>query len=251
MSDTLNVTSNFMTTATDIQNIIEKYNAGHRYFLNLDFDKGEKLTGQLVADTTFDNCCFSVDFSKTDFTNSKFTNCNLKCCDFSNCNLTNTLFENCSLESAEFKNAKIEGISLTNCNCYGQVVTLDKTTGKLETYKDPLVKELYDNVPEFSKVSDHLNDELLYVVYGELSLKLFDDIVTNNETTDFTIKCFQFFNLLGDRKDENIDNLLVVGIYEGLYANKKCNNIARQLLTGRNKDIYEHWMKNGNIRAEY
>ena len=96
-----------------------------------------------------------------------------------------------------------------------------------------------------------MNDDLLYTVYGELSLKLFDDIVTNNETTDFTIKCFQFFNLLGDRNDENIDNLLVVGIYEGLYANKKCNNIARQLLTGRNKDIYEHWMKNGNIRAEY
>ena len=64
-------------------------------------------------------------------------------------------------------------------------------------------------------------------------------------------KCFQFFNLLGDRKDDSIDNLLVVGIYEGLYANKKCNDIARQLLTGRNKEIYEHWMINGNIRAEY
>jgi hypothetical protein len=240
-----------MTTTTDIQSILEKYKSGHRYFLNLDIDNGEKLTGELLAETTFDNCCFSVDFSDTDFTNSKFANCNLKCCDFSNCNLTNTIFENCSLESAEFKYAKIDGTVLSNCYCYGQIVVLDKTTGELETPKAPLVKELYDNVPEFSKVADHLNDELLYVVYGELSLKLFDDIVTNNETTDFTIKCFQFFNLLGDRKDENIDNLLVVGIYEGLYANKKCNNIARQLLTGRNKDIYEHWMKNGNIRAEY
>lgn len=240
-----------MTTTTDIQSILEKYKSGHRYFLNLDIDKVEKLTGELLAETTFDNCCFSVDFSDTDFTNSKFANCNLKCCDFSNCNLTNTIFENCSLESAEFKNAKIDGTVLSNCHCYGQIVVLDKTTGELETPKAPLVKELYDNVPEFSKVADHLNDELLYVVYGELSLKLFDDIVTNNETTDFTIKCFQFFNLLGDRKDEKIDNLLVVGIYERLYANKKCNNIARQLLTGRNKDIYEHWMKNGNIRAEY
>lgn len=240
-----------MTTTIDIQSILEKYKSGRRYFLNLDIDKGEKLTGQLLAETTFDNCCFSVDFSDTDFTNSKFANCNLKCCDFSNCNLTNTIFENCSLESAEFKNAKIDGTSLTNCNCYGQVVTLDKTTGKLETYKDPLVKELYDNIPEFSKIADHINDELLYMVYGELSLKLFDDITTNNETTSFTVKCFQFFNLLGDRKDESIDNLLVVGIYEGLYANKKCNDTARQLSTGRNKDIYEHWMKNGNIRADY
>ena len=240
-----------MTTTTDIQNIIEKYKAGHRYFLNLDFDKGEKLAGQKLADTTFDNCCFSVDFSRTDFTNSKFANCNLKCCDFSNCNLTNTIFENCSLESAEFKNAKIDGTTLINCHCYGQIVTLEKTTGEVETYKDPLVKELYDNIPEFSKVADHLNDDLRYTVYGELSLKLFDDIATNTETTSFTVKCFQFFNLLGDRKDESIDNLLVVAIYEGLYANKKCNDIARQLLIGRNKDIYEHWMKNGNILADY
>jgi len=240
-----------MTTTTDIQNILEKYKSGHRYFLNLEIDKGEKLNGQLLADTTFENCCFSVDFSGTDLTNSKFANCNLKCCDFSNCNLTHTIFENCFLESADFKNAKIDGTTLTNCHCYGQIVTLDKTTGDLETYKDPMVKELYDNIPEFSKVADHLNDDLLYTVYGELSLKLFDDITTNTETTSFTVKCFQFFNSLGDRKDESIDNLLVVGIYEGLYANKKCNDIARQLLTGRNKDIYEHWMKNGNIRADY
>jgi len=245
------VTSNFMTTTTDITNIIENYNAGHRFFINLDFDKGEKMTGQLLADTTFKNCCFSVDFSQSDLTNTKFVDCNLKCCDFSHSNLTNTVFENCSLESAEFKNAIIENTIFNNCHCFGQLVILDRVTGELETFKDPLVKELYDNVPEFSKIADHLNDELLYVVYGELSLKLFDDITANGETTNFTLKCFQFFNLLGDRNDESIDNLLVVGVYEGLYANKKCNKIARQLLTGRNKDIYEHWMKNGNIRADY
>lgn len=240
-----------MTTVTDIMNIIEKHKAGLRYFINLDFGKGEKLTRQFLSDTTFENCCFSVDFSETDFSNSRFANCNLKCCDFTDCNLTNVIFENCSLEGAEFKNAKIDGIKLNNCYCFGQVVALDTKTRELETAKDPLVKELYENVPEFSKVADHLNDDLLYVVYGELSLKLFEEIRTNNETTNFTSKCFQFFNLLGDRNDENIDNLLVVGVYEGLYANKKCNDIARQLLTGRNKDVYEYWMKNGNIRAEY
>jgi hypothetical protein len=165
--------------------------------------------------------------------------------------LTNTIFENCELENVEFRNAKIDGTSLTNCHNSGQLVILDKSTGELETCVDPLVKELYENVPEFSIDADHLNDELAYVVYGELSLKLFTTITTNNETTNFALKCFQFFNLLGDRKDVSIDNLLLVGIYEGLYANKKCNDIARQLLTGRNKEIYEHWMINGNIRAEY
>ncbi len=116
---------------------------------------------------------------------------------------------------------------------------------------DTLVQELYDNVPEFSKMTDHENDELTYVVFGELSLRLFEDITTNNQTTDFTKKCFVFFNLLGDREDIEIDNLLIVGIYEGLYANKKCNRVAREFLTGKNKELYEYWMINGNIRADY
>ena len=231
--------------------IIEEYNAGHRFFINLEFDKGEKLNRQLLSDSIFENCCFSVDFSQTDFTNTKFTNCNLKCSDFSGCNLTNTTFENCSLESTDFKNARIYGTRLNNCHCYGQVVTLNTFTGELETFKDSLVNELYDNVPEFSKVAEHLNDELPYIVYEELGTKLFEDITTYNGTTNFTLKCFQFFNLLGDRNDENIDNLLVVGVYERLYVNKKCNDISLQLLEGRNKDIYEHWMINGSIRADY
>jgi hypothetical protein len=238
-------------TTTDIQYIIEKYKTGHRYFINLDFDKGEKLSGQILTDTTFDNCCFSVDFSQTDFTNAKFINCNLKGCDFSLCNLTKAIFENCSLESVEFKQANIIETSLTNCHCYGQSVSFNKVTGEIETFKDPLVKELYDNVPEFNKLADHSNDELPYSVYGELSIKLFENIIASNQVSDFTKKCFQFFNQLGDRQDDSLDNLLVVGIYEGLYSNKKCNDIARQLLTGRNKDIYEHWMINGNIRSDY
>jgi hypothetical protein len=60
-----------MTNITDIQNLVQNYNFGHRYFINLDFDKGEKLTRQILTDTIFDNCCFSVDFSETDFTPSR------------------------------------------------------------------------------------------------------------------------------------------------------------------------------------
>ena len=240
-----------MDTTTDIGNIIEKYKTGHRYFINLDFDKGEKLADLSLTETTFENCYFSVDFSNTNFSNSKFIKCNLKCSDFTNCNLTNTTFENCSLESVVFKNAVVQNLTLTNCFCYGQKVHLDNKTNELKSDLSDLVKELYDNVPEFNKIADHSDDELDYMVYGALSIKLFEDITKNNTITEFTTNCFKFFNLIGDRNNDTIDNILVVGIYEGLYANKKCNDIARQLLTGRNKEVYEHWMINGNIRADY
>src|SRR5688572_24035874 len=98
MTNPIDYPHNFMDNAYDIHNIIDKYKAGHRYFINLDFDKGQKLVGFTLADTIFDNCCFSVDFSNTDFSNSKFFNCNLKCSDFTNCNLTNSTFDKCLLE---------------------------------------------------------------------------------------------------------------------------------------------------------
>jgi uncharacterized protein YjbI with pentapeptide repeats len=114
------VTSNFMTTKIDMQNIKEKYKTGHRYFINLDFDRNVNLTGLTLADTIFDNCCFSVDFSLTDFTNSKFSNCNLKGSNFSESNLKNTIFENCEIKNVEFRNAKIDGTSFTNCHYSGK-----------------------------------------------------------------------------------------------------------------------------------
>jgi len=234
-----------------IQNLIEKYKTGHRYFVNLNIDKGEKLTGLLLTDTIFENCYFSADFTNTNFLNSKFIGCSLNNSDFTKCNLANTVFENCALESIIFKDAILADASFIDCFCLGTKVYLDKINNEITTYKTPLVQELYDNIPEFIVICDHLNDELTYTVYGDLSLKLFDDITNNKQTTPFTLKCFKFFNLLGNREDENIDNLLVVGIYEGLYSNKKCNNISLQLLKGRNKEIYEHWMRNGNIRADY
>lgn len=115
----------------------------------------------------------------------------------------------------------------------------------------PLIKQLYENVPEFDKIADHSQDDASYLVYGELSLYLFEEMVKNESPSQFTINCFNFFNLLGDKQDSEIDNLLIVGVYEGLYASKKCNTIARQLLKGRNKDVYEYWMINGIIRADY
>jgi hypothetical protein len=236
---------------TEIADIISKYKAGHRYFINLNFDKGEKLTRQSLTDSTFENCFFSIDFSNTDFSNSKFISCNLKCSDFTNCNLTNSIFENCVLEFVDFKRALIKNTSLLNCSCFGQKVQLDKTTNELSSEKEPLVKELLDNLPEFRTMIDKTDDTLAYSVFGQLSLKLFDDITNSEKITDFTNKCFHFLNKLGDRNDEEIDNLLVVGIYEGLYANKRCNDIAKQLLIGRNKEVYEHWMKNGPIQSDY
>lgn len=120
-----------------------------------------------------------------------------------------------------------------------------------DSIDDLLVKELYECIPEFEKVANHAMDKYSYFVYGDLSLKLAKDIISNDNISEFTVCCFNFFNMVGDRNNDLIDNLLILGVYEGLYSNKKCNDVARQLLIGRNKEIYEHWMINGLIKADY
>lgn len=150
-------------------------------------------------------------------------------------------YDNCQ---HEFENGRC-------VKCYWKGTKSEFIKNSSETYIDPLIKDLYDSIPEFNIMVDHSDDELIYVVFGELSIRLYEDIINNSSVTEFTKKCFQFFNKMGNKNDDQIDNLLVVGIYEGLYADKKCNGIARKLLVGRNKEVYEYWMKNGNIRADF
>lgn len=80
-------------------------------------------------------------------------------------------------------------------------------------------------------MSDHFLDDLPYVVYGVLSLRLSE----LDKSNKLIIESFALFNYSGDKNDKEIDNLLVVGIYEGLYWSKKCNDLSRALLKGRNK----------------
>lgn len=115
----------------------------------------------------------------------------------------------------------------------------------------PLVKELYEKVPEYTKISDRSFDEYGTASLGMLSLILFEEIMNKGELSEIVRSSFDFFNEIGDRNDPEIDNILVVDIYEGLYSKKKCNDVARNLLRGRNKEVYEYWMINGFIRSEY
>lgn len=104
----------------------------------------------------------------------------------------------------------------------------------------PLVKELYKKVPEYANISDRSFDEYATASFGMLSLILFDEIMNKEELSELVRNSFDFFNEIGDRNNPEIDNVLVVGIYEGLYSEKQCNDVARSLLRGRNKEVYEY-----------
>ena len=116
---------------------------------------------------------------------------------------------------------------------------------------NPFVQLLYNKVPSFTSIYQRENDDLDYVIYGELGIQVHDEIIKGNSNSKIVLDAFNLFNLLSEENDTAIDNLLVVGVYEGFYYNKLCNDIARDLLVGRAKDLYEYWMKNGYINSNY
>jgi hypothetical protein len=231
--------------------ILEHYRNGQRFYRNVDFDNGESYTDSNFQDAMFENCYFGVDFSNSNFRNARFSECNLKSTEFSNCDLTKTEFINCLVDSIEFGKSDTSSLIFENNTSFGTEVKIDIETNKLMNFMLPLVAELYKNVPDFNILSDHSSDDLLYVVYGDLSLILSKQITELEKPNKLITDSFTFFNYLGEKNDKEIDNLLVVGIYEGLYWSKKCNDLGRELLKDRTKEVYEHWMINGNIQSEY
>lgn len=199
----------------------------------------------------FENCYFEVDFSNSNFRNARFSECNLKSTNFNNCDLTKVEIVNCLVEAIDFGSSDTSSLIFENNTSHGNEVKINLESNELELYIHPLVGELYKNVPDFDKISDHTSDDLLYSVFEDLSLKLSEQITKLEKPNKLILDSFSFFNYLGNKNDKEIDNLLVIGIYEGLYWNKKCNDLSRKLLKNRNKEVYEYWMINGNIQSEY
>jgi len=231
-----------MKSKTEIE---QYYNSGKRFFRNIDFDFGESFENSNFENAIFEFCYFGVDFKNSNFRNTKFLECNMKSTDFINCDFSNAEIRDSLMEASDFKGSKITNLIFENNTSYGAKVKLNSETLKIECNIHKLNSELYEYIPEFEKIADHSDDEHLYSVFGDLSLVLPKEIIENENLNELIKNSFKFFNHLSNKNDPEIDNLLVVGIYEGLYHSEKCNETARKLLNGRAKEIYEYYLKNG------
>ncbi len=182
--------------------ILEHYQNGQRFYRNEDFDNGESYVNSNFQDAMFENCYFGVDFSNTNFRNARFSDCNLKSTNFSNCNLTKTEILNCLVEAVNFGASDTSSLTFENNTCYGNEVKINTESNELEPYAHPLVLDLYKNVPDFDKISGHDSDNLLYSVFGELSLRLSEQITELEYPNKWIKDSFSFFNYLGDKNDK-------------------------------------------------
>ena len=152
------------------------------------------------------------------------------------------------MEAIDFKGSKIPNLIFENNTSYGSKVKLNSETLEIEYNIHQLNSELYEYIPEFEKIADHSNDENLYSVFGDLSIILANEIIKNEKLNNLITNSFKFINYLSDKNDKEIDNLLIVGIYEGLYHSGKCNEIAKKLLNEKAKKTYEFNLENGIMK---
>jgi len=234
-----------MKSRTQIE---QYYLSGKRFFRNIDFDFGESFENSNFENAIFENCYFGVEFNNSKFKNAKFIECNMKSTNFTNCDFSNAEIRESLMEATDFTGSKIPNLIFENNTSYGAKVKLNSETLAIEYNIHKLNSELYEYVPEFENIADHSNDEHLYSVFGDLSIVLAKEIIENEKLTDLITNSFRFFNYLSEKNDNEIDNLLVVGIYEGLYHSKKCNEIAKKLLNEKAKETYEFNLKNGLMK---
>jgi uncharacterized protein YjbI with pentapeptide repeats len=112
-----------------IQDLLDAYEKGERYFTSLSFENGESFEGLNLSGSTFEQSWFGAYFTNTNLSNCKFIGCNIKTSDFRGADLTDALFTECNVEATRYKGSKMDGFIFENnyfmSNTVGQEFIVD------------------------------------------------------------------------------------------------------------------------------
>ncbi len=104
---------------TSVEEVVAKYAAGQREFLDLEAEN-LNFDGVNLAGATFTACWFhSSSMRGTDLRGTSFIRCNAKCIEFTGSDLRGAIFEDCVLCGSTFKDARVHGIKLQGSSFYG------------------------------------------------------------------------------------------------------------------------------------
>ncbi|MFC4104166.1 pentapeptide repeat-containing protein [Paenibacillus xanthanilyticus] len=95
---------------------------GQRVFNRICIEEGA-YRGFDLTNLTFNACILSVDFSGSNFQDTRFIECNLKSCDFSYCNFTRARMQGNALDGAIFKGAHVKGITFSENTYHSVTIT--------------------------------------------------------------------------------------------------------------------------------
>lgn len=102
-----------------------------------------------------------------------------------------------------------------------------------------IVSILIKKFPEFVSFNNDWSEDLPYDVFGSFSIYLRDRIMSGNIEDELLERSFDFLNVMSRSKDDEVVNLLVVGVLEILADNDKCVKIANKYLSQDAKRLLE------------
>ncbi len=104
-------------------------------------------------------------------------------------------------------------------------------------------------IPEFKleylDVNHKIDFDYSYLLYGDFALFINREIHKDPPNLGLIERCYDYINILGESKDKEIVNLLVVGVLEVLTDNKELQEVSVRLLKGVSKKYYMGLFESG------
>ncbi len=110
----------FYQSPISVEELVERYEAGERYFRLVEVPDGSDLRDSTLEGVTFEYAMLSdVDFRGANLRQVRFLNCNVKCSDFRDADLEGTIFTGSLVEATYFAGANLTGVSFAGSFFYG------------------------------------------------------------------------------------------------------------------------------------
>lgn len=105
------------------------------------------------------------------------------------------------------------------------------------TYQNA-VEALLRRVPEFSRDTEGWHADLPYDVFGNLGLYLRDLFRKPRQYPELLARIFNLLNEMSESEDEELVNLVAVGVLELLTDDEHDAALAREFLGAAGRDLY-------------
>ena len=103
-----------------VQELLERYAAGERYFAETDLPDGSDLVGAILDGAYLERSSFhSAHFSNANLKGVSFRDSSIKCADFRQADLEGANFRGAGVESIDLEGANLTGVSFAGSFSYG------------------------------------------------------------------------------------------------------------------------------------
>ena len=110
--------------------------------------------------------------------------------------------------------------------------------------KENLIKILFKNFDDFRESCHYEPSEIIpYNVFGDFAIYIQEKLLDGKLTRDETKKAYELFNHMASSADKEVQNILVVEVFEIFSDNKETVILTRNNLNQQGLDLFEKTLR--------